>query len=160
MTSSDHNILDDFSHLKFKAGRRFAWSPSNKTVWYEADTLDSDDGKLALLHEISHSLLNHYSYKSDLHLLKLEVEAWTKARSLAAEYKVEVDDRYIDDCLESYRDWLYRRSICVNCGTNSFQDEKGLYNCHICGARWSVPDSQVCRVIRKKVTKKELPAMS
>lgn len=153
MTSSKPNILEDFSDLTFKTGPRFAWSPKDKTIWYEDDKLDTDTGRLALLHEIAHALLNHYSYSSDLHLMKLEVQAWSKTRDLAKNYSLTVDDDYIDDCLESYRDWLYRRSMCVNCSTNSLQDEDGVYNCHICGSQWNVPDSQLCRVMRREIKK-------
>jgi len=154
MTNLSSRIITDFEDITFKSGKRFLWSPGDKTVYFEQGRVNTHDGQVTLLHEISHALLEHTSFKSDLELLQMEVGAWTKARELADKYEIELDDEYIDDCLESYREWLYKRSMCVECGTNSLQDETGHYSCHVCGQKWSVPTSQLCRIQRRKVSNK------
>jgi len=154
MTSSAKSIINDFPGVTFKSGARFVWSPTDRTVYYEENRLTSQEGAVTLLHEISHSLLNHFSFKSDLELLQMEVAAWSKARDLASKYEIPLEEDYIDDCIESYRQWLYKRSMCVECGTNSLQDEQGVYHCHVCGLQWLVPKSQLCRVQRRKIAHK------
>jgi hypothetical protein len=149
--SSKLAFIADFPNIKFKSGSKFAWSPVEQTVYYEKNKVDTKKGRFTLLHEISHALLNHTSFNSDLELMKLEVEAWQHARRLAKNYDLPQDDCYIDECLESYREWLYKRSMCAECLTNSLQDSKGIYNCHICGLRWSVPTSQLCKIQRRKI---------
>lgn len=151
--SFNAQILKDFPSITFQPGPRFVWSPKDQTVYYEKDRIDSEIGRMTLLHELSHALLDHASYKSDLQLMKLEVEAWQKARELAKKYQITPDDSYIDECLESYRNWLYKRSMCPRCLANCLQDDSGIYHCHICGNQWSVPSSQLCKVRRKNLTK-------
>ena len=151
MTRLIEQIITDYPHIDFKAGKRFAWSPANSVVWYEKKKLGDLQGLLALLHEVSHALLQHKEFENDMELMNYEVSAWKNARILADKYSIDVSDEYIDDCLESYRDWLYKRSTCVECGTNSLQDTSGAYVCHICGTKWKVPNSQLCRVQRRKI---------
>lgn len=145
----------DFPHIKFLPGTRYAWSPSEQIIRYEDNDTDETRGSLALLHELSHAVLEHRKFSNDLELLGFEVRAWKQARVLAKKYLVNLDEEYIDGCLESYRDWLYQRSMCVECGNNSLQNSLGHYTCHICGTKWSVPRSQLCKIQRRKVTKEK-----
>ena len=149
-----NRLKTDFPNLKFRSGTRYAWSPTEQIIWYETADADIVRGSLALVHELAHAILGHNKFRSDLELLKYEVRAWKQARILADTYELSLDEEYIDDCLESYREWLYRRSMCVECDNNSLQDSLGHYNCHICGAKWSVPRSQLCKIQRRKVTTK------
>lgn len=151
ITFIKNNLTSRLGGTRLIAGSRFAWSPNENIVWYEEERLATPEGILSMLHESSHALLHHTGYKNDLQLLRLEVDAWRKARELAREFKVPVEESFVDDCLESYREWLYRRSTCVRCGTNSFQDHQGTYSCHICGSRWQVPTSPLCQVRRKMI---------
>ena len=138
-------------------GSSFYWSPQTKTIHVDADRLSTPHGQLALLHEASHALLGHASYSSDVSLLKLEVAAWDKARELAALLGVEADSDHIEDCLDTYRDWLYARSSCPNCHISGLQSTKDAYECVNCAKSWRVSGSRFCRVYRMEHRHKKTP---
>jgi hypothetical protein len=137
-----------YPQLQFCQAERFYWSPKEHKVFYRSK--NRDDYLWKLLHEVSHALLKHKSYRSDIELLKLEVAAWDKAQNLATDFKVPViDDDYIQDCLDTYRDWLHKRSTCPKCGTRSLQESTELYRCFNCRAEWRVSSSRFCRTYRE-----------
>lgn len=141
-------LSERFSHLHFREGKAFFWSPETEEVVYT--TRDGDDSAIwSLLHETSHALLEHKRYGTDFELLKLEVDAWEKAKELAASLAIEIDDDHIQDCLDSYRDWIYARSICPQCGTKSLQQaDLRHYRCFNCHEVWRVTPSRFCRAYR------------
>jgi len=132
-------------------GESFFWSPEKKLITYNKKIINTQDGQWALLHEIAHAKLKHTSYKSDLALLKLEVEAWNEAKNIASIYNLEIDEDHIQDCLDTYRDWLYRRSSCPNCSIVCLQKSPQSYSCHNCHTTWSVSTSRFCRPYRLKL---------
>ncbi len=138
----------DFPDLQFTPGQQFYWSPETSEIFYKADAT----GKRAawsLLHETGHALLEHQSYKADFELLRLEVAAWERARELAADVNVEIDEDHIQDCLDTYRDWLYKRSICPSCTTKCLQQDNFIhYQCFNCHTVWRVSASRFCRAYR------------
>jgi hypothetical protein len=93
-------------------------------------------------------MLGHQTYRSDFELLLLEVAAWDKAKQLAASQGITMDEEHIQDCLDTYRDWLHERSTCPRCGTVSLQASPSEYNCHNCSASWQVSKSRFCRPYR------------
>lgn len=149
-----HNVLAllkaNNSHLSFRKSNDFYWSPKDKAVYYSADSLDTDEGIWALLHEVSHGLVGHTTYSNDFELLLYEVEAWEKAKHVATEYGVAIGNEHIERCLDTYRDWLYSRSTCTNCQVNSFQVSPQIYLCINCGDKWQVSASRFCRPYRKR----------
>lgn len=100
---------------------------------------------MAILHEIAHSLLAHKNYLLDIELLNMEVAAWARARKLAKDFSVSIDEVHINDCLDSYRLWLYKRSRCPNCQNTGFQQDGNTYRCFICFASWRVAASHTLR---------------
>ena len=62
----------------------------------------------------------------------MEVEAWEKARELAAKYDVFIDEELIEQELDSYRDWLHQKSRCPSCGLTRFQTPDGVFHCPRC----------------------------
>ncbi len=110
--------------------------------------LENEDGKWALLHEAGHALLGHKGYKTDAGLLMLEVEAWQAAQKLSIKMEITITEEHIQDCLNTYRDWLYARSTCPTCALNSLQIDETTYLCLNCSARWSVSQSRFCRPYR------------
>lgn len=130
----------------FVSGDSFRWSPGDKTVTYRAASEETDIW--ALLHESSHALLGHADYQFDVDLLLLETEAWEKAKGLAEEFGINIDNNHIQDCLDTYRDWLHQRSTCPRCSTVSFQVSPRNYACHNCSAIWRVSSSRFCRPYR------------
>ena len=144
-----------FPNFNFCLGDRYCWSPGDQTITYSEDSIE-DEGCWALLHETGHASLNHLTYSSDYELLKMEVAAWEKAKSLASELGIKIPEDHIQECLDSYRDWLYKRSICPECGTKTIQNDlSNSYSCFNCHACWQVSPSRFCRAYRTKKKSKE-----
>ncbi|HEY5152831.1 MAG TPA: ImmA/IrrE family metallo-endopeptidase [Candidatus Saccharimonadales bacterium] len=140
----------EFPDLHFTPGSQFYWSPETTEIFYKARTRDQH-AVWSLLHETGHALLGHRGYKADFELLKLEVAAWEHARKLALSLKLAIDEDHIQDCLDTYRDWLYKRSICPNCTTKSLQQGDFVhYRCFNCHAIWRVTASRFCRAYRRQ----------
>lgn len=144
-------IKADFSKFNFKPGTNFMWSPQDKTIFYEPQGLADEVGLWSLLHELGHAISGHNRYELDIELLKIELEAWQEARRLAAIYNIEIDNDHIEDSLDTYRDWLKKRSTCPDCGSVCTQTKANQYVCHNCRCRWQVPKSQICRITRRKI---------
>lgn len=137
-----------FPTLKFAAGKQFYWSPETGEIVYRRDA-DGDRAKWSLLHETGHALLGHTSYQADFELLRLEAAAWEHARQIAGGFEISIDESHIQNCLDTYRDWLYKRSLCPNCGTQCLQQGDFVhYRCHNCHTKWRVSTSRFCRAYR------------
>lgn len=146
------NTLKQLSKLHpdliFKAGHQFCWSPETDEIFYKTDTA-GDAAKWSLMHETGHALLEHDSYQADFQLIRLEVAAWEKAKELAAQVGVKIDEDHIQDCLDTYRDWLYKRSICPGCHSKCLQQDDFVhYRCFNCHTTWRVTPSRFCRAYR------------
>ena len=140
--------------LRFQPGPAFYWSPETGEIFYkEPRTKNREQGaekrdEWALLHEVAHALLEHTNYHTDIELLQLEVAAWAHAKTMAGGYGLTIDDDHVQDCLDTYRDWLHGRSICPNCTTRSLQQSDHHYRCHNCHTTWRVSASRFCRPYR------------
>lgn len=121
-------IKKEYPEFRFVLGRKFMFK-TPKTIVVR---LDEARGDLLLLHELSHALLGHRDYKTDVRRLKMEVEAWEKAKELAPLFKIEVDEDFIENELDTYRDWLHKKSRCPKCGLTRFQTQNGQYHCPKC----------------------------
>ncbi len=120
-------IQNSYPNFVFRAGKKFAFRPP-KTIIFE----DVPDGEALLLHELGHALLGHRDFKTEPERLKMEVAAWEKARELATEYAVEIDEELVQAELDTYRDWLHVKSRCPNCGLTRYQTPDGKYHCPRC----------------------------
>jgi len=139
-----------YPDLSFEPGAQFTWSPDKNKVIYKQVSDDTDKVAIwSLLHEVGHALLKHNTYESDFELLILEVEAWNKAQNIAKNYDHKIDENHIQDCLDTYRDWLYRRSTCPSCTSCSLQTDAKTYTCFNCDSVWRVSQSRMCRPYRK-----------
>jgi hypothetical protein len=137
-----------FPALSYKPGELFCWSPETDEIIYKEDA-EGARAIWSLLHETGHALLEHAAYKADFELLKLEVAAWDKARELAEKLDLEIDENHIQDCLDTYRDWLYKRSICPKCTAKCLQQNDYVhYRCFNCHTMWRVSASRFCRAYR------------
>lgn len=146
-----------YPHIKFIPSDSFYWSPETNEVFYDDTKYDQQSSIWSLLHETSHALLGHTTYKADLELLHLEVAAWNHALMLAKDYDVAIDDDYVQDCLDTYRDWLYRRSLCPGCGAQCLQmDATNFYRCFNCHTHWHVSPSRFCRPYRRSQSKAQV----
>ena len=135
--------------VTFEPGASFFWSPKHRTITYKDDAANNQpQDAWALLHEAAHAVLDHQKYQSDLDLLLLEVAAWHKAKDLAKDLGITIDEDHIQDCLDTYRDWLHQRATCPRCSTVSLQKSPQAYHCHNCAATWRVSASRFCRPYR------------
>ncbi len=142
------SLQAQFPAISFQAGTAFYWAPATSEVFYKADG-HGDKARWALLHETAHSLLDHKAYNTDIELLQLEVAAWARAEVLANQYDMPIDANHIQDCLDTYRDWLFARSICPSCTMRCLQQsDHRHYRCHNCHTSWRVSASRFCRPYR------------
>ena len=118
----------DYPKLKFKTGRKFAFRPPRTVIVGPKEP----NAELLLLHEIGHALSGHQDFNTDVGRIKMEVEAWEKARGLAKIYKIKFSDEVMEAELDTYRDWLHQKSRCPVCGLTRFQTPDGQYHCPRC----------------------------
>ncbi|HXH27006.1 MAG TPA: hypothetical protein VNG90_03845 [Candidatus Acidoferrum sp.] len=142
-------IIEDFNQFTFQQGDSFAWQSRTNTIVY------SNGGNFfpLLLHEIAHALLGHKAYGLDIDLLNKENAAWQHAlQVLAPVYSLEIDESFIELCLDDYRAWLYKRSLCPACGQTGLQIKKNVYSCINCGGAWKTNDARQCGLRRVRLT--------
>ena len=118
----------DYPDLRFKEGRKFAFRPPRTIVIGP----EEPGAELLLLHEVGHAISGHRDFDVDVKRLKMEVEAWEKARDLANNYGVEFSEEVMETELDSYRDWLHQKSRCPACGLTRFETPDGQYHCPRC----------------------------
>lgn len=139
-------LRSDYPELTFLIGTQLCWSPERQEIYYNPG--GGKDSAFGVLHEIGHARLGHRIYKTDVDLLKKEVSAWEEALTLAKKYGIELKQEYIQNCLDTYREWIYRRSICPDCRSTGLQDLETRYRCLNCAAVWRVSASRFCRPYR------------
>jgi hypothetical protein len=126
------------------------WSPNMGTVTYDKRRINTNEGKLGLLHEIGHANMGHKLYRYDMELIRMEMEAWDIARELAPMFEVKVDERHIARAIRSYDEWLTKRATCPDCGNFCLQKGRDMFGCFVCGSKWQVnwrKDRRVKRTI-------------
>jgi hypothetical protein len=135
--------------IKVCLGSDFHWSPRSQTITYYKTNQPLQTW--SILHEAGHALLNHQSYSNDFDLLLKELEAWQEAKNIAHHFKLQIDQNHIENCLDTYRDWLDKRSQCPQCSLRSIQiANSSLYRCYNCQTSWSVTKSRHHRSYRVK----------
>lgn len=112
---------------------------------------------LQTLHELGHALSHHKDYTTHIKRLKIESEAWEVAKTVLENYQKtaktlqgsndpnekfdgknlenilpEWNQDYVEDCLDTYRDWLHAKSKCKKCGQTRYQTKDGKYHCPFC----------------------------
>lgn len=141
-------LRQDYPDIQFAPGDCFRWDPQQRIIFY-GDTTDS----ASLIHELAHHLLGHTDYSRDINLLKMERDAWEIASNrLADRYKVPLDDDFIQDSLDTYRDWLHARSTCPVCKATGIQTARRHYACVACMTKWRVNEARSCALRRYPVT--------
>lgn len=139
----------DYPELRFRAGKRFMFRPPRTVVYEEflegrggvGEAFDEErrglEWGLQLLHEVGHATLGHRDFRTDPERLVMEREAWERARELAeryraAGYNIYYDEDFVEAALDTYRDWLHRRSACPECGLTRYQTVDGRWHCPGC----------------------------
>ncbi len=138
-------LKSKFPDLLFKSSDDFFWSPTDKTIYYDK----KNDNEIELLfHETGHALLGHSNFESDVQLVSMERDAWDKAKTLAADFGIVITDELIQSNLDSYRDWLHKRSTCPKCTAVGLQVKKSTYACPACNHNWEVNSAITCALRR------------
>ena len=121
-------VANDYPDFNVKFGNKFSFRPPRAITIgpYEPGA------ELLALHEFGHAISKHRNFKMGVERLKMELEAWEKARALAAKYEVDFDDDLMERELDTYRDWLHQKSRCPKCGLTRFQTPDGVYHCPRC----------------------------
>ena len=141
-------LKQDFPTVAFVPGSTAHWSPSQQQITY---CIENNIASMwSLLHELGHALLGHDTFASDMALLCKEVDAWRKAEEIAPQYGVVIDEQHIQNCLDTYRDWLHKRSTCPACKRHGLQHSEALYRCLNCQTTWQVTSNRFCRPYRLK----------
>jgi hypothetical protein len=142
-----HRLQGDFPAYTFNAGPVAHWSPQTQEVFYGAQE-ERLTAPWSILHELGHALLGHNTYQNDVSLLLKESDAWSKACALATRYGIHIDADHIQKCLDTYRDWLHKRSTCPTCHGHGVQ-QASTYTCLNCRAQWHVGAARFCRTYRR-----------
>lgn len=139
-------LQHDHPNLVFTIGEAHCWSPEHSQILYTPR--DTEANIAGLLHELGHARLGHRNFSSDIDLLQKEVDAWQEAARIATQYGISISDEHVQDCLDTYRDWLFRRSKCPRCAGTGIQQTSRHYHCINCGAAWEVSSSRLRRPYR------------
>lgn len=118
----------DYPTLHFRKGKKFAFRPPRTIIIGPDESCDS----LLLLHEVGHALLGHREFNMDIERLKMEREAWEKAKELCMKYDLKYDREIAERELDTYREWLDQKSRCPYCGLTRFQTPDRQYHCPRC----------------------------
>lgn len=153
-------LVADYPELVFTESDKFCWSPRGGEILFDRRAKLVSTAPWSLLHEVGHALLDHKTYGSDLELIELESAAWQKAQEVGKKYGYEISDDHIQDCMDTYRDWLHQRSACPKCNNRSLQQDDRHYKCFNCGQVWSVSSSRFCRPYRLTKQTKTPPPKS
>lgn len=137
-----------YPSIVFIAGDIARWSPKRQEITYRHE--ENREAIWGLLHELSHGILKHEAYTTDMDLLQKELAAWKHAQELAITYHLEINNEHIETCLDTYRDWLHKRSTCPECTSQGLQQSKRLYICFNCQTTWRVTERRFCRPYRLK----------
>jgi hypothetical protein len=144
------NLRRDFPAINFREDDEHKWSPDTACVHYRP--LQTREDAWSLLHELSHALLGHTDFDYDIELLGKEVEAWQYAKNhLCEQYGESIPTEVVDDALETYREWLHKRSTCPKCTQTGQQIKTDTYQCLNCRCLWRVNDARRCRLKRIRV---------
>ena len=157
-------LIVDFPEIKFVRGaRQFSYRLKNGVPTVFLGGTCHNFGLLTL-HELGHALCEHKDYSTDVLRIKIESAAWERAKTVLLEYydraydgvdsednltavqgkepcDVELarilpewDEEFVQEKLDTYRDWLHVKSRCKKCGLTRYQTEDGEYHCPRCEA--------------------------
>ncbi|MBO7720633.1 hypothetical protein J6S35_03340 [Candidatus Saccharibacteria bacterium] len=133
-----NNLLEalqkNYPDLHFISGKRFSFRPP-KTIVVSPD--ESERAPMLLFHELGHALSNKYTYQTATERLKIEVAAWKEGKKAYLEFTKKIslpswDDEYVEDSLDTYRDWLHSQSKCKKCGLTMYQSSDKTWFCPFC----------------------------
>jgi DNA-directed RNA polymerase subunit RPC12/RpoP len=144
-------ITAAYPQFRFESADEFCYDAAADVIYFDERTLESESGRLSLLHEIAHAELAHFDFQTDFELFAMETRAWARTRDLAHTYGVDCSEQFIIDCLTSYADWVTERATCPACENFSLQQDATTYRCFRCQTRWHIETDAKNRVRRVKL---------
>ncbi len=149
-------LMQEFPEVEFVfAAPRFSYRLKNGVPTVFLGEPQPNFGLLTL-HELGHALSKHKDYVRDVERVKIESEAWERAKTVLsdlwkrahsgecmttdgkdvvlAEVLPEWDEDFAQEKLDTYRDWLHIKSRCKKCGLTEYQTEDGKWHCPRCEA--------------------------
>ena len=117
-----------YPNFIFKESDSFSFHPPHTIKYCPL----SPNFALQTLHELGHGLLSHKTFKTSLERLKIERKAWNKAQELCRLLDVPYDEAFVEDSLDSYRNWLHKKTTCKKCGLTCYQTPDKKYHCPRC----------------------------
>lgn len=130
------------------------WSPDTRTILYRR--IEQIEDIWSLLHEIAHAELGHRTFDPDIELVSHEAVAWEHARTvLAPRFNLVIDDGHIQDNLDTYRNWMFARSLCPTCGQTGLQTQN-TYSCINCRCSWRANEARLCALRRLRLLAQSL----
>jgi len=123
-----NSLASDYPQLIFRHGKKFAFHPPDTIVLGPPH----DNFALLTLHELAHATLKHKDFNLDVERLKIETSAWQQTKKLCHKYHIAWDEEFAEDNLDTYRDWLHKKSLCPTCNLSRYQDPSGTYHCPFC----------------------------
>ncbi len=139
-------LSKDFPDFHFTYGKRFAFRPP-KTIVVGPD--EGEATPLLVFHELGHALSGKYSYNLGIERLKIEAMAWQEGKktydSCLASGKYPGlppwDEDFVEDSLDTYRNWLHTKSKCRKCGLTMLQKPDKSWHCPYCEQFKPTPSS-------------------
>lgn len=127
----------DFPDFDFTYGKRFSFRPPKNIV------IGPYEGKNTLLlvfHELGHAISGEYQYNLAVERLKIESKAWQEAKKIYELCKTNDkypdlpswDDEFVEENLDTYRNWLHTKSRCLSCGLTMLQKPDRSWYCPYC----------------------------
>jgi hypothetical protein len=129
------SLKNEYNNYSWRLGTRFKYRPEKTIIIDKNSPAPWPYFALLTLHELGHALSSHKDHKTDVERLKIESEAWQRAkREIDAHenWGIEYDEEFAEYELDSYRDWLHQKSKCKKCGLTRYQTKDGIYHCPEC----------------------------
>lgn len=124
-------LILDHPNFSYRVDKKFAFRPEKTIILGPPQP----NFVLQTLHELGHALSKHKDYNTHVERIKIESEAWERAKTLYCTYQnppIDWSDEYVEDSLDTYRDWLHSKSTCKKCGLTRYQSPDGVYHCPRC----------------------------
>lgn len=157
-------LMQEFPEVKFVwETRRFSYQLKNGVPTVFLGGPQPNFGLLTL-HELGHALCKHKDYTRSVERIKIESAAWERAKTVLSELHVraqgsskrvkikswcgdcngkdvvlaevlpEWDEEFVQEKLDTYRDWLHVESRCKKCGLTMYQTKDEKWHCPRCEA--------------------------
>ena len=128
----------EFPCFSWHLGNRFKYRPPKTIIIDKNMAIPFPYFAILTLHELGHALSGHKYYKTHIERLRIESEAWQRAKIEIKNHKnwqklgIKYDEDFAETELDSYRDWLHQKSKCKKCGLTRYQTTDGIYHCPNC----------------------------